>query len=183
MATLLQTVGTYVAPVDLNNAWATPATGTPIANIQTARELIRTQCGMYPNTMVISADAYQLAIACAEVTAMIAYSGFTKVSKDLFSQMVDIPNIYIGVGKKSTDNGESLTNIWTDCCVLAYVDQSGEGSEFNPSFGYLLRKNGMPQVDTYFEVGGKMKVLRCTDNYVPKIVSNLAASMIYDVGA
>ena len=36
----------------------------------------------------------------------------------------------------------------------------------------------MPQIDTYFENGGKIKVIRNTDNYALKITANDAAFLI-----
>nr|MDA3844620.1 hypothetical protein [Candidatus Kapabacteria bacterium] len=63
---------------------------------------------------------------------------------------------------------------------LAYVDKNekADRSEFNPSFAYTFRRKGKPEVDTYYENGGKIKVIRNTDNYCLKITSSDAAYLI-----
>jgi hypothetical protein len=79
-----------------------------------------------------------------------------------------------------TDDGDDFTDIWADNIVLAYVDSSTKGnrSEFNPSYGYTFRRKGMPEVDTYNENGGKIKVLRYTDNYSINVTAGDAAYLI-----
>ena len=40
---------------------------------------------------------------------------------------------------------------------------SGGNDEGEPSFGYTFRRRGMPVVDRYEEVGGKVEYARYTD--------------------
>ena len=53
-------------------------------------------------------------------------------------------------------------------------------SEFNPSYGYTFQREGKPEIDTYYENGGKIKVIRNTDNYCIKVTASDAAYLISD---
>ena len=66
--------------------------------------------------------------------------------------------------------------------VLAYVNENEKSkrSQFNPSFGYTFQKKGCPEIDTYYENGGKIKVIRCTDNYTIKVTAPEAAHLIHN---
>jgi len=79
-----------------------------------------------------------------------------------------------------TDDGTTFGDIWQDNIILAYVDRSEEHSrsEYNPSFGYILQRKGKPEVDSYYENGGKVKIIRNTDNYCVKVTAEDAAFLI-----
>jgi hypothetical protein len=66
--------------------------------------------------------------------------------------------------------------------VLAYVNENEKGkrNQYNPSYGYTLQKKGCPEIDTYYENGGKIKVIRCTDCYSIQVTCPEAAHLIYN---
>lgn len=179
---LLQTSGTFTSKDDVAQAWATANSGTPIADIKAGIKAVKDLIGKAPNTCVISPEVFDKAIVCDEVTDIIAYSGYNVPSKAIFAQMIGIPDVFIGSGYYSSDGGTTLTPLWSNTCVLAYVDKSDKESRsiYNPSFGYLMQKEGYPQVDTYFENGGKIKVVRNTDIYDICLVNELCGFLLYD---
>ena len=81
-----------------------------------------------------------------------------------------------------TNDGANFTDVWGDNIILAYVDMTSKDnrSEFNPSYGYTLQREGKPEIDTYNENGGKIKVIRNTDNYCIKVTASDAAFLIAD---
>ncbi|MGB9912310.1 MAG: hypothetical protein ACPLRO_02975, partial [Candidatus Kapaibacteriota bacterium] len=97
------------------------------------------------------------------------------------SELLEIPNIYIGLGVY-TINGVDFVDIWGDNIILAYVEEEDRGrtTRMGMSFGYLLQKKGYPEVDTYFENGGKIKVIRGTDTYTFLRTSPDAGYLIYN---
>jgi len=167
--------------LDENTAFNNYSTDSdPIYIIKQSMMAIRERIGRYPNTMVIGDSAYQALLRHPAVIEKIKYSGNYLMNTSVLSQLTDIPSVNVGLAVYSAD-GEEFTDIWKDNVVLAYSSQA-EGkmrSEFNPSFGYTFRREAAPQVDTYFENGGKIKVIRCTDNYCIKVTSADAAFLIY----
>lgn len=150
----------------------------PITIIRDAINSIRLKIGRYPNTMVIGHDTYRVLKDHAKIVESIKYSGLSKVTAELLGKLADVENVYIGKSVY-TEDAENFSDVWKDNIVLAYVDNSRKRSEFNPSFGYTFQREGMPEIDSYYENGGKIKVIRSTDNYTMKITGADAAFLIY----
>ena len=154
----------------------------PIEIIKDGMSSIRSRIARYPNTMVIGESAYRTLIEHPKIIERIKYAGLSKVTKDILSELLDIPSIYIGLPVFSND-GENFTDVWQDNIILAYVDKSEKSnrSEYNPSYGYTFQRIGMPEIDTYFENGNKIKVIRNTDNYCIKVTGADAGFLISNV--
>ncbi len=155
---------------------------TPYDLIMESRESIRSKIAIYPNTMVIGISAYKAIIKHANITDKIKFTGIQKVTKDMLSELFEVPNIVIGMAVMSNNNS-SFNDVWGDNIVLAYIDQSKkeDRTEYNPSYGYTFQRQGMPETDSYFENGGKIKVIRCTDNYGMKITGPEAGFLIKNI--
>lgn len=186
-ADLAQNAANYAAGqkkvITALNAWDdyTIATVDPIADIQDGMKSIRQLIGKYPNTMIIGDASYRAMINHPEVIDRVQYSGLANVTTDIIRELIGINDIHVGLSVYSTDGG-TITDVWTDNVVLAFVDKSERAnrSEFNPSFGYTFQRKGKPEIDTYFENGGKIKVIRNTDNYCIKVTASDAAYLISD---
>jgi len=142
------------------------STTNPIELIQEGKDAIRNKIALYPNTMIIGNSAYNTLINHSKVLERIKFNGIQKLNTEILAELFDIDNVYVGMGITS-DDGINFSDIWQDNIILAYVDNStkDERTEYNPSFGYTFQRKGMPETDTYYENGGKIKVIRCTDNY------------------
>jgi hypothetical protein len=149
----------------------------PILKIRDGISAIRAKIGRYPNTMLIGEATYKALIDHPKILERIEFNGIKKANAQIIGDICDIPNVGVGLAV-STDNGTTFSDIWEDNIILAYVDKSEKKSEFIPSFGYTFQREGMPQIDTYFENGGKIKIIRNTDNYALKITANDAGYLI-----
>jgi len=155
------------------------STLSPITIIWNGKEAIRNRIARYPNVMIIGAASYKALANNTIINNLIKNTDTPYITDGLLKNIFGIENIYVGNAVHSED-GESFTDIWGDNIILAYVDQAKEttASEFNPSFGYTFRREGMPEVDSYYENGGKIKVIRATDNFCLKITAEDAAFLI-----
>lgn len=153
----------------------------PIQIIREAMSAVRGRIAHYPNTMIIGDSVYQHLALHPKVLERIKFSGLGVLTKNTLSEMTDIPDIHIGMSVYSAD-GVSFADVWGGNIVLAYVDKSPRESrtEFNPSYGYTFQRDGKPEIDYYTENGGKIKVIRNTDNYCVKVTSQDAAFLIYN---
>jgi len=151
----------------------------PITVIKDGMVSVRGKIARYPNTMIIGDVSYQVLMQHPKILERIKYSGMSKVNSRILSELTDIPNVYVGLSVFSLD-GDAFEDVWGDNIILAYVDQNEKGSrsEYNPSYGYTLQREGQPEVDTYYENGGKIKVIRNTDNYKVQVTAPDAAFLI-----
>lgn len=153
----------------------------PILIIRNSAAKMRSLIARYPNTMVIGDKCYQALINHPKLLDRVKYSGISKVSKNILSELTDIPYVFVGSAVFS-DDGINFSDVWLDNIILAYVDRSEKAlrSEYNPSFGYTLQREGKPEIDTYYENGGKIKIIRNTDNYSIQITAKDAGFLIYN---
>lgn len=153
----------------------------PIELIRDCISDLRQTISLYPNTMLIGDSTYRALVSHPKILEKIKYSGNLKITKDMLADILEIENIKIGRSVYSED-GDTFTDIWNDSILLAYVDKTNglSKSQYNPSFGYTMQLENMPETDTYFEAGGKIKVVRNTDNYAMKVTSRDAGFLIYN---
>lgn len=149
----------------------------PIEKIRDGISAIRSKIGRNPNTMLIGEASYRALLDHPKILDRIGLSGVRKANADIIGDICDIDRVSIGMSVYTND-GTNFNDVWADNIILAYVDRSERKSEFNPSFGYTFQREGMPQIDTYYENGGKIKIIRNTDNYALKITANDAAYLI-----
>ncbi len=153
----------------------------PIAKIREGALKIRQKIARYPNVMVLGEATYRALVSHPLLLEKIKYTGLKNVNLNTLVEMLEIPKIYVGLGVY-TNNGVDFKDIWGDNIVLAYVEEldTGKTTRLGASFGYLLQKKGYPEVDTYFENGGKIKVIRATDTYTFVTTTPDAGFLIYN---
>jgi len=157
----------------------TSTTTDPILIIRECMSAVRSKISRYPNTMVLGDSAYQSLIQHPKIIERIKYAGVPVPNTNILAQLLNIEDIKIGLSVYTVD-GVTYSDVWSDNIVLAYVDKNEKSnrSEFNPSYGYIFQREGKPEIDTYYESGGKIKVIRNTDNYCMKVTASDAAFLI-----
>lgn len=185
-ATLATTLANYGAGSKVTLAGATKwsaATGTPLTDVDTAREAIRQACGMYPNTMVLSAVAFNACKNNPNVVARFQYNGqagtdASQITPKMLAGLFNIENVVVGGGLYWNDANVS-TDIWGNNAVLAYVPQtSADLSLEEPSYGYTYTLEGNPLVEPpYWDAPSKSWVYGVTYERAP-VLSGIAAGYL-----
>lgn len=166
----------------------TNAASNPISTIETAKEAIRSQIGVYPNVMLMGAQAFAALKSNPKMENRLQYGYQQVLTEDIVGKIFDIPKVLVGRGVQSTDAGV-FSDIWTDNCLLAYVAGAGdtgtghatiEPNMGEPSIGYTVRLEGGLMADMYQEKGGKVDVCRATDVVSPFLVGADAGYLIID---
>jgi hypothetical protein len=97
-----------------------------------------------------------------------------------------VERILIGEALAATSTKAPTADIWGDNLMLAYVAPPAAGEQADhetPSFGYTLRRKGMPEIDAFDAQGGKVRNVRNTDIYKPVVVGADAGYLISDINA
>ncbi|MFA5511892.1 MAG: hypothetical protein WC313_05530 [Candidatus Kapaibacterium sp.] len=155
------------------------STINPIEVIQEALHSVRNRIARFPNTIVMGMSVYNTLMQHPSISSLIQYSGLIKITEEILLKVLNLDKIIVGQSVHSL-NGSDFENIWGGNIILAYADKSPlqKRSEYNPSWAYTFQREGMPEIDTYYENGGKIKIIRNTDNYGLNITGNDAAFLI-----
>lgn len=190
-ATLATTAGNYGAgnKVTLSGTtkWSA-STGTPLTDIDTGREAIRQACGVYPNTLVLSALAFNACKNNPNVVARMQYNGVagtdaSMITPKMLAGLFNVENVVIGAGVYWSDANVS-TDIWGNNAVLAYVPQnSADLSLEEPSYGYTYTLDGNPLVEEpYWDASAKSWIYGTTYERVP-VLSGISAGYLIQTPA
>ncbi len=166
-----------VVSSESESIYAPTGTTNPEDWIFAGRDAIRKRIGKYPNLMLIGDIALRKILNHNSITGKIRYTNHVAANAEILKNIINIDNIIVGTAVYSPD-GTVMEDIWKDNIVLAYVEQSTHRSEYNPSYGYTFQRKGLPEVDTYYENGGKVKVVRATDNSSVQITGKDAGFLI-----
>jgi hypothetical protein len=157
--------------------------GDPIAVVEQGKEVIRSRIGIRPNTITMGASVYQSLKFHPKLQEALGSNERKLITLEHLKVLFGIDNILIGEGLAGSLN---TSDIWNDNLTLAYVAKPAVGVQGNyeePSFGYTLRRKGMPEIDTFDGAGGKVRYVRNTDIYKPVVVGSDAGYLISDINA
>lgn len=145
-------------------------TSTPIADIEAAKETVRSKIGIYPNTLVIGPQVYKALKIHASVLERIKYSERGVVTADIIAQIVDVDRVIVGKAVGASDTG-TFSDLWGKNAVLAYITPESNPGEGTPSFGYTFRKMGRPNASTYYDASVKSDVAQVEDIFQCRVLA------------
>ncbi|WP_369951980.1 major capsid protein [Ralstonia syzygii] len=188
VADLVQSQASYAASNKIvlagTSRFTDKANSDPIGVIEDGKEAVRGKIGRYPNTAVIGAAAWKALKQHPAFIERIKYSMKGILTVDLVKEILEVDNIVVGKAVYASDTGV-FSDLWGDNIVLAYVAPGRAGNErtpYEPSFGYTLRKKGVPMIDTRVE-DGKLELVRNTDNFQVALLGAEAGYLIADTNA
>jgi hypothetical protein len=156
--------------------------GDPIAAIEAGKEVVRARIGQRPNTIVMGAATYATLKFHTKLQQAISVDSLKLITVDILKALTGISTIVIG----EAIAGDTATgDVWGDSLALVYTapPADGQANFETPSWGYTIRRSGMPEADTYAGVGGKVEYARYTDIYKQVIVGPDAGYLISDTAA
>ena len=127
----------------------TDAASSPIGDINAGKEAIRSSVGIYPNTLLLSAQAYNAAKEHASVVERFKYTSRDSVTPDMLAKLWDLEKVVVGKAIAFDDAGDAI-DLWGNNAILAYVPSGPSGME-DPSFGYTYVMQGHPLVEKPYD--------------------------------
>ncbi|HEP1284658.1 TPA: hypothetical protein VB350_002916 [Salmonella enterica subsp. enterica serovar Saintpaul str. CFSAN004164] len=165
--------------------------GNPIGIIEAGIEAVRNKTGLRPNLMTMGASVMSLLKFHPALQAAIGANERKRITIEILKDLFQLEDVVIGEPvsmasmKDAQDKDKTPTDIWGDNLMLHYVGKPQEGTdsadENEPSFGYTLRRKGMPVVDKYDGVGKKVNYCRYTDIYKVAVVGGDAGYLISNI--
>lgn len=169
--------GSNVLALSGDTKWSAPE-GTPVKDISDAGEAIRVATGRRPNTLVLSAKAFNALKMNAEVKSYLPTTMTGSATMEQLKTILNIPNIVIADGIWTNEAGVSA-DIWGNNAVLAYspdIGPTGTGLSLGePAFGFTSWMEGHPFIETpYYDRGTKSWIYGATFERKPTLVRGTA---------
>lgn len=121
------------------------------AQFRTYKEAIRSQIGVYPNTVVFSPSDWDALSESDEVKDRFKFTSSDSLTTAMAAKYLEIEHVYIGKSVSVVTPDSPFEDLWTDT-VLAYVPPESERNIATPSYGYSYRMKGHPMVEQgYYE--------------------------------
>ena len=149
----------------------------PIKVVNEGKDAVCGKIGKDPNTLVMGQEVWQALKQNTSLKNLIASSSNKIITLDLLKEFFEIENIVVGRSIYA-DANNNFARVWGNNIILAYVPKLTSRTEYDPSFGYTVRKKDALQIDEYQKEGNKVKYIRATDIYTPFLVGAEAGYLI-----
>ena len=149
----------------------------PLKVVNAGKDAVCGKIGKDPNTLVIGQEVWQALKQNTSLKNLIASSSNKIITLDLLKEFFEIENIVVGRSIYA-DANNNFARVWGNNIILAYVPKLTSRTEYDPSFGYTVRKKDALQIDEYQKEGNKVKYIRATDIYTPFLVGAEAGYLI-----
>lgn len=150
---------------------------TPAADIDTGKEAVRASVGIYPNTLLLSAQAFNAVKNHSSVVERFKYTSRDSVTPDMLAALWDLEKVVVGKAV-AFDDANAAIDFWGNNAILAYVPTGSSGME-DPSFGYTYVMRGHPLVEkSYYENNAKSWIYPVTFERLPVLTGILSGYLI-----
>lgn len=134
--------------------------------IEAAKEKVRAACGIRPTVLVVGAQVLSKLRMNEGLRANLsANDRKVLLNIDILKNLLDVEDIIVGESVYAEGSGKTTKDVWGNFASLIVrptivADGNDEGQA---AFAYTFRRRGMPVVDRYAGVGGKIEYVRYTD--------------------
>lgn len=189
-ADLARATGSYASTNRVALSGQARWTGTsanPTGDIATAKEAIRRSCGMYPNTILLSATAMAAVDRTAEIRDRLKYTSSDSVTPEMLARLWQVERVVVGGAVRLNAAGQ-MVDVWGDDVIVAYVGAQAGPIESRdralPSYGYTYTIRGMPAVGEAYADKKSRSWLQPVDDDCAPVISGIAAGyLIQNAGA
>lgn len=125
-------------------------TSDPIADVEAAKEAIRSQTGHYPDKMVLGPLVFSKLKQHPKIVDRLKYTSSAVATEAILAALFDIPMVRVGRSVYASDAGV-FSDTWGKDVVLAYTPIASLASQGTPSYGYTYQLEGMPMVEEAYQ--------------------------------
>lgn len=119
-----------------------------LGQIQTGKDAIRSDIGMYPTHLGLSVSSFNALRRHADILALFGSNERKVITAEMIANVLEIKKIRIltSVSTPSADASSTFTDMWGNDAIMAYVPEGNKGTfeQGEPSFGYTYRLAGYP---------------------------------------
>lgn len=171
-ATIARTAASYgannKATLSGTSQWS-HASSTPITAIEDAKEAIRTQTGVRPNTLVIGPKVFAALKVHVSIVDRIKYTSREVATPELLASLFGLDRVVVGDAVYQ-DAAGTMTDAWGKDAVLAYTSIAPLASMGAPSYGYTYQLRNYPLAESpYYNSDHRSWMYPVADSVAPVI--------------
>lgn len=149
-ATLATTAGNYGASnkttLSGTSQWSDLSNSDPIANVEAAKEAIRSATGKRPNVMIIGPAVLKSLRQHTKIIDRMKYTGRDVPTPEILAALFGVQQVLVG-DAITADNSGTFSDVWGKFAVIAYTEMAGLADFGRPTFGYTYQLAGYPFVE------------------------------------
>lgn len=173
----------YTAALSGNDQWDQYGTSDPVKKIIDARNNVRKATGVYPNTVVLGAEVFDVLSNHPDILDRIK-GGATKaspadVTAESLAQIFKVNKVLVGGAiYNSVSEGvtDSMSDVWGKYALICYVSPTPEKE--SPSLGYTFYNTNAEMVREWYDQEARSTYVEVTKKFVHKVVAP-AAGYLY----
>lgn len=167
--------------------WSNPASD-PFDDIRTAREAVRSQIGVRPNTMVLGPKVYNALANHPDVLARLRGGAGADSTDRAPAALAELARVFdlerVVEGGGIYHSGSAFVDIWGTFAVLAFTIPRSLAEMGSPSYGYTYQLEGYPIAEEpYYERNTKTWYFPVTDARQPVLAGAAAGYLITGASA
>lgn len=124
---------TTFSATSITNEWDDYANATPVADVEASCQRVYSNCGVYPNALIINGNVFRNLKRTDDVVDRLKYSGLDdpkNVTKNMLAALFNLRYIIVaGEARNSADEGQTatLTPIWSgEYAMTAVVAETND---------------------------------------------------------
>ncbi|WP_019672304.1 major capsid protein [Psychrobacter lutiphocae] len=159
--------------------WTDPDSD-PVQDIDDAKEVIRSQCGVEPNRLVLSPSGFKALKNNPKVRAAMKITADGKaISPEMLAELLDLDEVVVGKALYYDEQADETKDVWGNDAILAYTPTSGELDREEPAFGYTYEMEGHPYVEAkYYDENAKCWFYPVTHERKP-VIAGISAGFLF----
>lgn len=151
--------------------------------LEAAKEKVRAACGIRPNILVVGAQVLsKLRMNAGLRSHLSANDRKVLLNIETLKNLLDVDDIIVGESVYA-EGGKATKDVWGNFASLIVRPTmiSDGNDEGQTGFAYTFRRRGMPVVDRYDGVGGKVEYVRYTDIRKAAVVGGACGYLFQNV--
>ena len=159
--------------------WSDFSVSDPIADIEAAKDAVRSKTGKRPNTVVLGAQVMSQLRQHPKVVDRIKYTGRDIATPELLAALFGVQRVLVGDAIYANDAGTEFVDVWGKDVVVAYTELGSIADMGTPSYGYTYNLGGYPWVEEpYYDRNAKSWIYPVTRAEAPVLASSSAGFLI-----
>lgn len=159
--------------------WTDP-NSDPIGDLDGARGIIRSQCGIEPNHLVLGPDAFTALKNHPKIQKRLTITADGKaVNAAMLAELFDLDEVVVGKALYYDETVDETVDAWGNDAILAYTPEANELDAEMPAYGYTYELEGHPYAEAkYYDDNAKSYFYPVTHERKP-IIAGISAGFLF----